>query len=91
MPVCTRLMERGIKIGGDLGAIVALGPDLTRKQWAKTLGISVGAVDRLLHAADMLAVEEGTSADLQDVVRDAYVLLCFGDIEGAGVVLKAAL
>lgn len=84
-------IERGAEIGGDLGAVIALGPDLSRREWAKVLGLSLGAVDRLRHAADAVAMQRAEGVELEDVVRDAYVRLMFGDIEGAGVVLRAAL
>jgi len=84
-------IERGAEIGGDLGAVIALGPDLTRREWARALGLSLGAVDRLRHAADAMAMQRVEGVELKDLVPDAYVRLMFGDIEGAGVVLRAAL
>lgn len=84
-------IERGAEIAGNLGALVALGPDLTRREWARALGISLGAVDRLRHAADQIQLAPEPPADPMDVIRDAYVRLCFGDMEGAGQVLREAL
>ena len=84
-------IDQGAAIAGNLGAMVALGADLTRREWAAALGLSLSAVDRLAKAADSIQLRTEPQAEPADVIRDAYVRLCFGDIEGAGQVLRESL